>query len=69
MRADLPRILGLAHLRLAEIAARPSLDRGTLDIPVTVTGEGSMQTVISQALARLTAEPGLARETLRVVDE
>jgi hypothetical protein len=59
----------LAGLHLTEIAARPSVEGGTLDILATVTGEGTTPVAIGQALDRLAAEPGLARVTWGAVDE
>lgn len=69
VRAFLLRTLSLASLHLSEIAARPSTEGGMLDIVATVTGEGTMQAAIDQALARVAAEPGLARVAWAVVDE
>ncbi|EYD76732.1 Mg(2+) transport ATPase protein C [Rubellimicrobium mesophilum DSM 19309] len=60
-RAFLLRTFALGGLHLTEIAARPSAEGGTLDITAAVTGEGATPVAIDQTLARLAAEPGLAR--------
>lgn len=69
VRALLLRTFALASLHLTEIAARPSSEGGTLDITATVTGEGTTPLALDQALARLAAEPGLARVAWNSVEE
>ena len=69
VRGFLLRVFGVAGLRLVEIAARPGLEAGFLDITATVTGEGATQTAIDAALARLAAEPGLARVSWQALEE
>lgn len=60
VRAFILRNIALAGLHLSAIATRSS-EGGMLDIVVDVTGEGVTQAALDQALARLAAEPGLAR--------
>jgi putative Mg2+ transporter-C (MgtC) family protein len=69
VRAFLLRTFALGGLRLSEIAVRPSAEGGLLDITATVTGEGSTPLAIDQALARVAAEPGLARVSWQAVEE
>ena len=69
VRAFLLRTFSLAGLHLNEIAVRPSSDGGTLDITAALTGEGATPVAIDQALARLAAEPGLARVSWQAVDD
>jgi putative Mg2+ transporter-C (MgtC) family protein len=68
-RAFLLQVFGVAGLHLIEITAQTSLDGGMLDITATVTGEGATQTAIDAALARLAAEPGLARVGWRAAED
>jgi putative Mg2+ transporter-C (MgtC) family protein len=69
VRALLLRTFAVAGLHLTEIAARPSIEGGTLDITAAVTGEGATPVTIDQALARLAAEPGLARVSWQVLED
>jgi putative Mg2+ transporter-C (MgtC) family protein len=58
-RAFLLRNFAVAGLHLTEIGAAPR--DGLVEIVATVSGEGSAEAAIELALARLAAEPGLAR--------
>ena len=69
VRAFLLRTFSVGGLRLTEIAARPSTDGGLLDITAAVTGEGATPVAVDQALARLAAEPGLARVSWQVLED
>lgn len=69
LRALLLRTFALAGLRLTEIAARPSIEGGMIDLVAEVSGEGATPLALDQALARLAAEPGLARVAWEPVDE
>jgi putative Mg2+ transporter-C (MgtC) family protein len=69
VRAFLLRTFGLAGLHLTEIAARPLTEEGLLEIVATVTGEGATPLAVDQALARLAAEPGLARVSWQALEE
>jgi putative Mg2+ transporter-C (MgtC) family protein len=69
VRAFLLRTFALAGLHLTEIVARSASEGGLLEIVATVTGEGATPLAIDQALARLAAEPGLARVSWQAVEE
>jgi putative Mg2+ transporter-C (MgtC) family protein len=69
VRALLLRTFALTGLHLTEIAVRPSPEGALLDITATVTGEEATPVAIDQALARLAAEPGLARVSWQTVEE
>lgn len=68
-RAFMLRTFGLAGLHLTEIVARPAPEGGLLDIVATVAGEGATPIAVDQALARLAAEPGLARVSWHALEE
>ena len=69
VRAFLLRTFALTGLHLTEIAVRPSADRAMLDMVADVAGEAATPAIIDQALARLAAEPGLARVRWDPVEE
>jgi putative Mg2+ transporter-C (MgtC) family protein len=69
VRAFLLRTFALAGLHLTEIVARSASEGGLLEIVATVTGEGATPLAIDQALARLAAEPGLARVSWQALEE
>ncbi|CAA9390149.1 MAG: Mg(2+)-transport-ATPase-associated protein MgtC [uncultured Rubellimicrobium sp.] len=69
VRAFLLRTFALTGLHLSEITVRPSADRTMLDIVADVAGEAATPAIIDQALARLAAEPGLARVRWDAVEE
>ncbi|HVG47857.1 MAG TPA: MgtC/SapB family protein, partial [Rubellimicrobium sp.] len=69
VRAFLLRTFALAGLGLNEISVRPSTEGALLDITATVTGEGATPVALDQALARLAAEPGLARVSWQTVED
>lgn len=68
-RAFLLRTLTIAGMHLTEIAVRPSAEGGLIDIVAQVTGEAATQLAVDQALARLAAEPGLARVEWQSLEE
>lgn len=59
MRAKLMHGLTLGGLHVSEISTRTGEDG--LDLAVTVTGEGSAEAFLDQAVQRLAAEPGIRR--------
>ena len=69
VRAFLLRTFALGGLHLSEIAARPGADPQALDIVAILAGEGAAVTAMEQALARIAAEPGLARVRWQAVDD
>jgi putative Mg2+ transporter-C (MgtC) family protein len=69
LRAFLLRTFALAGLHLTEITARPAADGSLLDIVADVAGESATPLALDQALARLAAEPGLARVRWEPVEE
>lgn len=69
VRAFLLRTLALGGLQLSEIEVRPGAEPATLDITVILTGEGAAPMATEQALARIAAEPGLARVRWQSIDD
>ena len=61
VRAFLLRTFGLAGLHLSELVVRPAGEGRLLELTANVAGEGATPLAIDQAVARLAAEPGLAR--------
>ena len=66
-RALLLRILPLNGLHITEMATQPL--EGLVELCVTVTGEGTSDQTIEQAVAHLGAEPGIRRLRWMAADE
>ncbi len=69
VRAFLLRTFAVGGLQLSEIEVRPGTEVETLEIAIVLTGEGAALTAIEQAMARVLAEPGLARVKWQAVDD
>ena len=66
-RALMLRTLGLGGMHLSEIGRIEG--REGVELTATVSGEGLVDGVVEQAVARLAAEPGLARVQWQVLDD
>jgi putative Mg2+ transporter-C (MgtC) family protein len=66
-RALMLRTLSLGGMHLSEIGRTEG--REGIELTATVSGEGLLDGVVEQAVARLAAEPGLARVQWQVLDE
>lgn len=69
VRAFLLRTLALGGLQVSEIEVRPGTMPATLDIAVILSGDGAAWAAIEQAMARVAAEPGLARVKWQAIDD
>lgn len=67
MRALLLRILPLNGLHISELSAQPS--DGLVELCATVTGEGTSDQTVEQAMAQLGTEPGIRRLRWMAADE
>ncbi|MES2667842.1 MAG: MgtC/SapB family protein [Pseudomonadota bacterium] len=68
-RSLILRTLTLGGLHLSEVGLRPAEDGVGMDVSATVSGEGTTDAMLEQAVQRLAAEPGLLRVRWLPLDE
>jgi putative Mg2+ transporter-C (MgtC) family protein len=68
-RSLILRTLALGGLRIIQIEAQPADSGDAIDLAILVNGEGMVDQVMEQAIARVAAEPGLRRIHWHVQDE
>lgn len=69
VRSLMLRTLAVGGLHLSQIEMRASESGEGIDLTATLNGEGLMDQLLEQSVARLAAEPGLRRVTWHVIEE
>ncbi|MDZ4093422.1 MAG: MgtC/SapB family protein, partial [Paracoccaceae bacterium] len=69
VRSLMLRTLGIGGLHLSQIEMHVSTSGDGIDLTATLNGEGLVDQLLEQSVARLAAEPGLRRVNWQVLDE